>query len=78
MFVSILLIWGGSFMPQMAMEHHMLADIIHNMGNQQEEEYNFWCNGVRCEDHAEYDGIPEDCTTEEEENSSCGFGLQQP
>ena len=78
MFLTILMLWGGSFMPQMAMENYMLADIVHQMGNTQEEEYNFWCGGVRCEDHSEYEGIPEDCTTEEEENGSCGFGLQHP
>jgi hypothetical protein len=53
---------------------------MHNMGNQQEEVYNFWCGGIRCDEygHGGYDGVPEDCTTESEEDGTCGFGLVQP
>jgi len=45
-----------------------------------QEHYNFWCAGVRCDEegHGGFTGIPEDCTTESEEDGSCGFGLQQP
>ena len=56
------------------------------MGNQsgheyeQQEDYNFWCGGIRCDewDHGGYDGVPEDCTTESEEDGTCGFGLLHP
>lgn len=80
MISSLIIVMGMSTWGQMAMEMSMLADIIHNMGNQQEVVYNYWCDGVRCDEygHDGYEGIPEDCTTEEEENGSCGFGLVQP
>lgn len=81
MISSLIIVMGMSTWGQMALEMSMLADIMHNMGNQQEVVYNYWCDGVRCDDleqHQAFTGQVEDCTTEEEENGSCGFGLQHP
>ena len=82
----IVTLMGGSFQPQPSMPDHLFADLIYNMGNQsgheytQQEDYNFWCGGIRCDEwgHGGYDGVPEDCTTESEEDGTCGFGLYQP
>ena len=74
MISTLIMVMGMSIWGQMALEMHVLSDMMHNMGNQQEEVYNFWCNGVRCDEHDDTI-IPEDCTTEEEENGSCGFGF---
>lgn len=74
----LIAIMGFSSMGQMSLEDHLLADILYSMGNN--EQYNYWCNGVRCdeENHGGYTGIPEDCTTESEEDGTCGFGLTPP
>jgi hypothetical protein len=81
MISTLIIVMGMSSWGQMALEMHMLSDIMHNMGNQHQEAYNFWCSGVRCDDlgqHQVFTGKVEDCTTEQEEGGSCGFGLQQP
>ena len=80
MISTLIMVMGMSIWGQMALEMHLLTDIMHNMGNQQEEVYNFWCGGIRCDEygHGGYDGVPEDCTTESEEDGTCGFGLVQP
>lgn len=80
MISTLIIVMGMTSWGQMALEMSMLSDMMHNMGNQQEVVYNSWCDGVRCDEygHDGYEGIPEDCTTEEEENGSCGFGLVQP
>ena len=74
----IVMLMGGTAIPQPSMPDHLFADLVHNMGYQ--EHYNFWCAGVRCDEegHGGFTGIPEDCTTESEEDGTCGFGLQQP
>jgi hypothetical protein len=80
MISTLIMVMGMSIWGQMALEMHVLSDLMNNMGNQEEIVYNYWCDGVRCDEygHGGYDGIPEDCTTKEEENESCGFGLTQP
>jgi hypothetical protein len=80
MISTLIMVMGMSIWGQMALEMHVFTDIMHNMGNQQEEVYNFWCGGIRCDEygHGGYDGVPEDCTTESEEDGTCGFGLVQP
>jgi|TARA_B100001094_G_scaffold333413_2_gene411821 hypothetical protein len=80
MISTLVIVMGMTSWGQMALEMSMLSEMMHTMGNQQEVVYNYWCDGVRCDEygHDGYEGIPEDCTTEEEENGSCGFGLVQP
>ena len=115
--LMIVMLMGGGFMPQPSGP----LPIFHGPDlSQPNVEYNFWCDGNRCDDHdikgyiksvdadgtitwytteeqidldissledwqiirytasemSELDIVPEDCTTEEEQNGVCGFGIR--
>ena len=102
--LMIVMLMGGGFMPQLSGP----LPIFHGPDlSQPNVEYNFWCDGNRCDDHdikgyiksvdadgtitwledwqiirytasemSELDIVPEDCTTEEEQNGICGFGIR--